>query len=365
MRLAILLPALLVLLALPAYAQESDEDALYQISDVAVDVTADSATHARDQAIMQAQHNAFDQLLTRLGADTALEQKLDNDTLASMVQAFEVQQERLSKVRYLGTFTVRFKPPAVRAFLGKRGSAYNEARSKPVIVLPILNTGARVVLWEDSTPWRTAWESVTGKGGLVPIVVPSGDLDDIAKIGTHEAMNGKEEAFQALMNKYQAGSVVVAVLNADPDNLDPKQPIKIALQRYDMNGKSGGSESISLTPASDTKALTALISDGVKQVRSRLESGWRQSTKMPKGAIAHLPVAVPIGSLADWNEIKAKLATVPAISRANVLSLTRDTANVDLEFYGDIQQLQASLAQHNLSLESSSFTGAWTLREEP
>ena len=111
-----------------AYAQTGDES-VYSVTDVAVDVTADSAAHARDQAITQAQRLAFGQLLERIGVDAAVGAKLSDDDIATLVQNFEVQNERTSSVRYLGIFTVQFKPNAVRTYLSGRGTNFTEERS--------------------------------------------------------------------------------------------------------------------------------------------------------------------------------------------------------------------------------------------
>ncbi len=360
-----ILPFFLVLLlfAMPAQAQEGDDATLYQVSDVAVDVTADSAAHARDQAVMKAQHQAFGQLLARLGADSALEQKLDDDSLAAMVQAFEVQNEKSSAVRYIGAFTVRFKPAAVRAFLDKRGAVIADVRSTPAVVLPVMNTGSRPVLWEERTPWRAAWESAVGKGGLVPIIVPSGDLNDIAMISGAEAVSGKAEALRNLMAKYQASMAIVAVLNADPDKIDPKQPVKIDIHRYDIEGKSSETASMDLAPVADAKALTAAMPESVKQARATIESTSKQVASAPKGSLGHLPASVPIDSLAVWNDIKTKLNGVNGIARTNVVALKRGMADIELEFYGDIPQLQAALAGKSLHLELAPGTNVWMLRE--
>lgn len=88
------------------------------VADINVDVTADSAAHARDQAVMQAQRQAYAQLCTRLGVPEA-HAKIDDDSLAAMVKSFDIQSERLSAVRYIGVFTVHFKPAALQKRLGK------------------------------------------------------------------------------------------------------------------------------------------------------------------------------------------------------------------------------------------------------
>jgi hypothetical protein len=92
----------------PAASAES-----YTITGVDADVTADTAGHARDQALMLAERAAYVQLCKRLGVEDN-SAKIDNDTLAALVQSFEVERERLSAVRYIGVFTIHFNPATIQ-----------------------------------------------------------------------------------------------------------------------------------------------------------------------------------------------------------------------------------------------------------
>jgi hypothetical protein len=85
----------------------------FTVSDVGVDVTAESASKARDKAIMEAERAAYTQLCARLGVPDGAE-KLNDDEIAALVQSFEVQSERVSAVRYVGTFTILFNPTALK-----------------------------------------------------------------------------------------------------------------------------------------------------------------------------------------------------------------------------------------------------------
>lgn len=346
------------------FAQDNDETALYQVSDVEVDITAANAAQARDQAIVQAQRLAFSQLLARLGADPEIEKKASNDSIGHLVKALEVQQEKLSSTRYLGTFTIRFKPSAVRAFLNKEGIKYSEVSGNPVTVLPITRSGSRYVMWEDRTEWRAVWEKVSGKGGVVPIIVPEGGLEDIAVIGTEEAVSGKAEALTAMMEKYKTDALVVALLDNDLANLSPNQDIKIGIKKYDRKGNLESEEHISLPPILDAKNLEKTLYEGVKQIRNSLERKLRESEKTPKGQLAYLRVMVPINSLADWNEKKETLAKAEGIKKINVISLAKDFANIELEFYGEISRLQASVLEQGLELTQNSDTGAWLIKRK-
>jgi len=96
---------------LPSPAAPSNE--IYTVADISADVTAETAAKARDKALMQAERAAYSELCARLNmADNGA--KMSDDALASLVQSFEVQSERVSSVRYIGVYTVHFKPSAIQ-----------------------------------------------------------------------------------------------------------------------------------------------------------------------------------------------------------------------------------------------------------
>ncbi len=96
---------------LPSPSAPSSE--IYTVADITADVTADTAAKARDKALMQAERAAYSELCARLNmADNGA--KMSDDALASLVQSFEVQSERVSSVRYIGVYTIHFKPSAIQ-----------------------------------------------------------------------------------------------------------------------------------------------------------------------------------------------------------------------------------------------------------
>ena len=359
----LLLTAIFLVFPAQIRAEGVDSADIYQIQDVVVDVTAGNASQARDQAMGQAQRSAFEQLLSRLGTDTEIAARTSEDDLSAMVQALEVQQERTSAVRYIGTLTVQFKPSAVRNLLNKHGTSYTEARSTPVVVFPVVFYNGRQILWEEGTKWRTAWEEASRSSGLVPIVIPSGDLDDIALLSTSEAIAGNPDALQVMIKKYQTTGAIVAILKTDPDNPTPKKQLEIEVVKYDHRGKTSEPSRYSPSAPADANAVKSTLSQAVRQIRADLENGWKQNVKAVKGPSSHLPVIVPINSLAEWNHIKQKLGNIPAISKISVIVLTRGETKIELEFRGEISDLQSTLEQDGLFLEDSGPGGAWLIKD--
>ena len=378
--LAILIAGLMVF-SYPAMAQTPDLS-VYSVTDVAVDVTADSAAHARDQAVSVAQRQALTQLLDRLSVKNSLVDKLKDDDLSTLVQNFEVQNERASSVRYIGNFRVQFRPNAVRKLLTSHGVAVADTPSKPYLVLPIMSVNGHPVLWEQSTRWRTAWDKAPHDDGLVPVLVPNGGLEDVAILSTAEAISGKPESLKALITKYQAGGAAVVALSGNPD--DPAANLSVDLTRYDTEGVAAATEHLALsdgaTPTSDDEAMKNLIG----RVRKSLESSWKaeahqaaagaqdQSLAASSGAgfpaqmadmpTLHVPVTVPIATLAEWAQIRRKLASVIGVSRIDVLALQRGAASIEIEWHASIADLQSELQQKQLNLTQDATTHAWVLR---
>jgi hypothetical protein len=155
--------------ATPAPAAAASDP--YTVADVNADVTADTAAHARDQALLQAQRTAYVQLCARLGVpDNSI--KLTDDALAALVQSFEVQSERLSAVRYIGVFTIRFKPSAVQKKAGTAVVAVAAGDSKPAVQGPTAHM--TVAVQSDSL---AAWSQIKRRLGAVPQVAGIEVLD--------------------------------------------------------------------------------------------------------------------------------------------------------------------------------------------
>jgi hypothetical protein len=341
-----------------ASAKAQEDMPLYRVADVFVDVTSGNASLARDMAIVHAQKQAFSDLMGRLAVQGPVE--ITGDDIGSFVQSFEIQKEHASGLRYLGTFTVQFKPDVVRNYLQQRGKAFVEAQPKPVVVLPILRSKGRDTLWEEVTPWHAAWAEGGKKAGLVPIIVPQSDLDDIALIGAAEALSGSGSHLQAIMQKYGATGVVVPVLEADLELPDGKSEAKVDVYRYDFDAKPLAPLNIKLPNLNAAKGVEDALSKGVYQVISQVERGWKQSNQVPSGPSSFLPVDVAVPTLAEWTKIRNKMKGVPTVISAHVVTMTRGLVHAEIEFKGPVNELQTAMTEKGLNL-AQNMDGGWEL----
>ena len=106
-----------------AFAASARAETFLTVSDVPVDVTAKDAAAARDQAIAVAQSKAWDKLMKQMVTDPAQQARLhpSQQDIESFVQDFGVESERVSTVRYIGLYDVRFRESRVRKYLADSG----------------------------------------------------------------------------------------------------------------------------------------------------------------------------------------------------------------------------------------------------
>ncbi len=106
-----------------AVAPGAKAETYLTVSDVPVDVTAKDANAARDSAIAAAQSKAFDMLVKQMVSNPPDQARLHpgQQQIEGFVQDFSVESERVSTVRYIGMYSVRFRESLVRKYLADSG----------------------------------------------------------------------------------------------------------------------------------------------------------------------------------------------------------------------------------------------------
>jgi hypothetical protein len=337
---------LLAWLVVPAGTGRAAPEDAYTVSGVGVDATAESAAAARDKAIAAGQREAFHKLLQRLVGEGAADRvpPVDDAALAELVKDFAVEEERSSAVRYIAKLRFAFDREAVRQLLLDAGVPFTEERSGPVVVLPVWSGGQRPALWEDPNPWREEFARQERGDGLVPFLVPIGDVEDLTAVNAEQALNADPAALDAIADRYQAAEVLVAEALPEGDQ------VAVVVRRFE-----GG------TLISTDQARAPDLARAVAAVTEPIERGWKSRNLVGGGGEQTMAVSVPLTGLKDWTEIRRRLQSVSSLRRMSILSLSRSLASIEITFAGDQRQLQLALAQRDLTLAADA-AGAWILQ---
>ena len=345
-----------VFLNVSAYAA----DPIFTVENIAVDAKAENALAAREKAFEEARVKAFEELAKRMLPEHELAtfQTPEPLTISTMIKDFEIVNEKLSAVRYVGTYTFRFKDDVVRRYFEQSGTVFSDVSSKSLLLLPFLKQSNQLALWTPFNVWRQAWNRSSDLGGIVPIELPLGDLEDVQSIGDNEAYEYNPMELQNLLARYNAGEAVIAIAipdeqlaAIDDDNAIAEGALAVEIYRTDM-GRPELVKQIQITAnGAQTKAM--IYDMGVIKVHQALQQDWKAKTTIRASQTNALQVIIPIKSLQEWLETQAMLKHVYGIEGSNVKSLSPRQAVVDLLYQGDLERLKLTLSQSGLTLSET------------
>ncbi len=338
-----------------ALAQGRDPalEALYSVSGVPVDATAKSAVEARETARRQGERAAFQLLVERLviqPADRARVPVPQGDALTNMINSFEVDDERSSSVRYLGRYTFRFDPTAIRAHFAAANVAALEQPAARALILPVLDVAGEPVLWVGPNPWLDLWLSQPPVSPLVPMDLPLGDLEDVSAVDAATAIRGPSpENLQALMVRYNVPRVITLLLTTGGGQLTPSGALTLRVIQH-LAGLAPQEVMQGVPPAgTETERLAVAARLAAETINTLPTDGAAMPPMvLAQQAGSRVAVTVPLNALADWVAIRTRLLASGS-PLVQLQALTVAQATVELG-YTNAQTLVAGLDRQGLVL---------------
>ena len=356
---------------------------VYTIEGVEVDVVAENAVKAREKAMDEAQVKAYKMLAERLLGEEAMKTFVAPDpvTVSSLVQDFEVTKEQLSKKRYKGVYTVRFRPNAFKSQMASKGISYSDTPKKPAMVLPFYQVGGQTVLWSDTNPWMNAWRGVSeGKTTVLPL----GDAADMAQVGDTDALEYDPQEVQSLAQRYGADDVAVALASPEPTGTQGRLVVNLYnngfegpsfVQKIVVEQKEGEDEAAFFQRAAakvrsvlggNWKANAAFVPSPASQPPSAPETAYNlpqaqqqtQATPLPYhrpalGPSRQFPARARFSSVQDWVRLKSTLDRVYGMQAVMIKSLKPREAQIDMRFAGDASALQLALQNAGIAMRGA------------
>jgi len=359
---ALLLLGTLTIWVAQTPAQESD--AAYSAT-VKVDATADSVATAREMARVDGQRRALAAVVEHLSgsAEPPVLPKLDDKAITDMVASFEVANERMSPVHYVADYTFHFRPSKVRRFVRvvdtppaegvtkataeSGGKPPAERGNRPAVVLPVYRDGQAFVLWDDPNAWRAAWSQRSAETESGHVILPLGDAGDLAAIDAERAESGKPDALSTIAQRNRGSETIVALATARRQG-DKLAKLDVSVKRYRSGRLVDTQESSFDANPDETEA--DLLKRAANSIASDIETGAQRSASGRSDQLTSLAVTVPINSLGEWVQLRNRLASVGAIRKIDLLSLSRQEAKIELKYLGTQDQLKSSLAELSLDL---------------
>jgi len=350
---AIRLFVLLVLLLPGASAHAQGTDPSYSVGGVRVEATAQDAVAARAIAIEQAQRQALRQLLDRLGAPAGID--VSQAPIEDLVASFEVLEETVGPNSYAARLQVAFDREAVRELLDDRGLAYADATAEPVVVVPLWQTGRELLLWESDNAWKAAWDQTLQQNGLVPFVVPLGDLQDFALLNPDQAARADQGALQALAERYGAEAAIVARLEGSGA---AGEPLEVSARRY---GDDEGEPYRAVVRRPPDEPLAESLAGAVAETQAAFDARFRDRSVASRGPTEAVVLNAPVSDVSGWGRLLGMLNALAEVEDTDVRRFSQDGATLELRVVGGVERLRDRLGEQGWRLEN---TGDGILRLE-
>jgi len=225
--------------------------------------------------------------------------------------------------------------------------------AKLSVVLPIYQSGDAAMLWDDPNPWREAWSHRSGGTG-VALMVPLGDVSDLAAIDADRARSGDSVALAGIAKKEGADDVLVmlaAPRAGDVPGLDVTVRRYRAGQLVDVHFDS--------IDAKPNEADIDLSRRAAEIIAADLDNGWKNAKGGPGDQQGSVTVVAAISGLDDWLKLRDRLGTIPSVRKVDVKALSRQEATIEIQYVGGLDQLKASLGAAKLDLQGGDPT--WRL----
>ncbi len=355
---------------LPSPGHAEADPAVFQVSGIPVDANAKDAVTARSQALEQGKREGLERLMHRLvpAEEQNLLPTVGDLNIERYVRNFEITSEELSSTRYIAKLTVSYEPDAVRELLQSAGVSFAEARSAPIVVLPLYQGPDGARLWPDNNPWWQAWEQNLEPERLLRLVLPLGDLEDMSSLSAEQVQANDRAALIGLARRYNSEDALVVTARlvgpappagkaAEDASAQGPPAVQVTMDRIGRTEQLNPPETVRARP---DQTLEDLLSEVVRGVQNSLDERWKSANLLRFDQAGIMVVDIPITALSDWVGINKGLESLPEVSQVEVAAFARDNVRAQIRYIGDQFRLEQALARLGLTLSREG--DLWLLR---
>ncbi|AOL23026.1 hypothetical protein Ga0102493_112007 [Erythrobacter litoralis] len=236
-----------------------------EVRGIAVDVTADSAEEARQQAWREAQRKAWEKVD---GPDVS------DSELSAMVSAIVIERESIAPRRYIARLGVVFDRQRAGRYLGGQSQ---QRSSAPMLLIPIMASGGAYTTFERRNEWQRAWAEFNPGTSRIDYVRPSGAGGDSLLINFGQTRRRSRAWWRTTLDQYGAADALVPIARIDYQF--PGGPARgIFTARYGPDSTLLGGFELS---AESPEQMPGMLAEAVRRFDRMFETALEQGKLTP------------------------------------------------------------------------------------
>ena len=298
-----------------------DSSGTLEITGIHVDVGGKDANEARFAGWRVAQREGFKALWAKQhGQPVSAAPNLSDSVLDTLVSSIIVEREQIGPTRYIADLGILFDRARAGEMLGVAGVV---RRSAPLLLIPVLVTGATMTSVEQRNAWQRAWASFRTSQSPIDYVRVGGTGVDPLLINAAQTARPGRGWWRNIIDYYGAADVLVAEASLHREY--PGGPaVARFVGRHGPDGEIlGGFE---LT-AKDSADIPRMMAEGVNRMDQLF------TLALANGRLHRDPsliIAEPPPPVEEVVAAPAKAAVAPTIVQLQIL--TRDEAGLSSAF---------------------------------
>lgn len=276
----------------------------FEVSDVKVDVRADSADAARNAGWRLAQRLAWRRLWTNTNGGSGA--NLSDSQLDQIVSGIEIESEQIGPNRYIATLRVLFDRARAGQILGISGSGM---RSPPLLVIPILREGGASTVFETINEWQKAWARYRVGDSAIDYVRTSGAGQDALLLNAGQIDRRGRNWWRNILDQYGAADVIFPI--ARLERQWPDGPVTGRFSaRYGPDNRLLGSFALRVRREAD---IPAMLDQAIRQLNGLYTRALIDGRLRPDPSLViEEPVNASELDLGNFSDLPVEISDVPA-----------------------------------------------------
>lgn len=310
---------------------------IYEVNNIQINSSASTPADARDLAIIKAQKNGFEILLSRLSIDTTIANYCSNDEISDLIRSRQIIDENIAGNNYSAIFNLVFAKDFVDDLLLRKNIPSSSSASKSqttnqnnnALLIPIKNLKVGALLWENNNDWKGALERILQDQLNSKIKIPLGDLSDIATIDVTEVANYDYSTFQPLLDKYHASFIYLAFF--DYDSIENKAIITLkTIRQFQTKEVKLSLVNTEMLDYGNFLSKTSQRTIEYLLNPQNFDSDSVLVNKEPVNNIISLTIVV--SSVDEWLVAKNKIETSNLINQMEIKSISVGKVNISVNY---------------------------------
>lgn len=330
-----ILTAVVLFLTTAANAEVSFE------AGVNVEVTAENAAAAKDNAMKKANREAFLKVAERLTTPENVVQlnQLSDEQLLHFIREVSVVAEKSGTDSYRADLNILINGALLKQYMQENGMLAVVGTPGKVMVVPAFSDTefAGSVLWEDGNVWRSAWlDQGLIKSGMLDISVIDNTTANLAALDAVKALNMNQDTYEKISYLNNVKDIfVVHAVRAGRNNL------VLVIRGYPQM-----SEKRFVVSDENGEIFAKAIAEAVRYI-TMLEEGKNLVESQQTNKISAVYYYF---KLKEWLQTEKKLKNVPQIQSVQTGGLGGGKVQFEVEYSGSLDKLNISLEQAGLKL---------------